>query len=508
MGLSKTCLEQHEKENACTRRWLSWGVLGATSLHVGLIPLMEYVPPQFLTLEEEPVIELIVTDVPELEPELEELAPIPEPQAATLAARAQVAAPPPPAIEAAPPLSTIEADVEPLQEDASEEPEAPEIVEADEDVDEEVEDDEIETVATESRDNFDPERARNLLSRFRGNNGSAQGDPNGVAEGVPNGSPNGTGTEVAATGPSNSGPANTSGRAGRGGSTTVSCRRCRKPDYPREALEQGIEGQPTVIAEYDSQGRVTSVRLRTSSGHAALDRAALEAARRYRFETGGQSGEVPIDIPFVIEGSERYERVTERGDRESTQVPSQNAVTPPEEPTTSSLPDEESTDPASETQSDPDNPVNEDAIDNDALETSPDNAVNSQDEDESEESTPSPESSPESSTDASQPASGESPAAEGDRSSTTPSSESESAPSSSEDSANTAPTPTPAPSSSPAPTPAPASDAAPAPTPAPAPASAPPPTSAPVSEPAPAPASAPPLTSAPVSEPAPESESE
>ncbi|MEM9219041.1 MAG: energy transducer TonB [Cyanobacteria bacterium P01_F01_bin.150] len=106
------------------------------------------------------------------------------------------------------------------------------------------------------------------------------------------------------------------------GPVQVSCRRgrrgCPAAEYPEEALDQGIEGEVGIVAEFDERGRVTGVRLISSSGNAALDQAALEAVRRYRFDTGGNSGEVPINIPFVIDDSDSAFDVDERGDRFSS----------------------------------------------------------------------------------------------------------------------------------------------------------------------------------------------
>lgn len=49
--------------------------------------------------------------------------------------------------------------------------------------------------------------------------------------------------------------------------------------YPREAIEQGLEGQATVLLFLDESGNVIAARLERSSGHALLDDAAVSAAR-------------------------------------------------------------------------------------------------------------------------------------------------------------------------------------------------------------------------------------
>lgn len=100
----------------------------------------------------------------------------------------------------------------------------------------------------------------------------------------------------------------------------MSCRQCGRPAYPAAALDAGIEGQPIVRAQFDSNGNVTGVILERPSGNAALDQAALSAVRNWQFDTGGQSGSVPVEIPFVIEGSERHQEAQQQGDRNAATV--------------------------------------------------------------------------------------------------------------------------------------------------------------------------------------------
>lgn len=66
------------------------------------------------------------------------------------------------------------------------------------------------------------------------------------------------------------------------------------PDYPAAALRAGIEGRVIVRVELTGDGRVSAAAVRTSSGHAALDAAALEAVRRWRFEPVGEAPSKPV----------------------------------------------------------------------------------------------------------------------------------------------------------------------------------------------------------------------
>lgn len=50
--------------------------------------------------------------------------------------------------------------------------------------------------------------------------------------------------------------------------------------YPPEAIKRGLEGEVILLLQLSVEGRVVSASIARSSGHALLDQAALEAARR------------------------------------------------------------------------------------------------------------------------------------------------------------------------------------------------------------------------------------
>jgi len=50
--------------------------------------------------------------------------------------------------------------------------------------------------------------------------------------------------------------------------------------YPRAAIERGLEGRVVLLLKLDAGGRVVDVEVADSSGHALLDAAARQAARR------------------------------------------------------------------------------------------------------------------------------------------------------------------------------------------------------------------------------------
>ncbi|WP_131989266.1 energy transducer TonB [Chthoniobacter flavus] len=78
-----------------------------------------------------------------------------------------------------------------------------------------------------------------------------------------------------------------------------------KPPYPAEARAQRIEGVVMLLVAVDAEGRVTSASVSQGSGHAMLDRAALEAVHTWRFSPATQNGrpvsatvEIPIRFNF------------------------------------------------------------------------------------------------------------------------------------------------------------------------------------------------------------------
>lgn len=73
------------------------------------------------------------------------------------------------------------------------------------------------------------------------------------------------------------------------------------PAYPRSARRAGLEGVVKINALVDASGVVTSAEVLVSSGHTALDQAALEAVRRALFAPALQEGRrVPCRIVIPI----------------------------------------------------------------------------------------------------------------------------------------------------------------------------------------------------------------
>ena len=76
------------------------------------------------------------------------------------------------------------------------------------------------------------------------------------------------------------------------------------PVYPREALRRGVGGTVRVQATVSPDGSVERMDVADSSGNRYLDRAAMEAVRRWRFKPAMRNGQpvsetVTIPIEFA-----------------------------------------------------------------------------------------------------------------------------------------------------------------------------------------------------------------
>jgi protein TonB len=77
----------------------------------------------------------------------------------------------------------------------------------------------------------------------------------------------------------------------------------RPPTYPALALRRHDEGQVLLEVSVSPEGQPTAVTLRHSSTHDALDQAAIEAVRQWRFVPAmrnsvavAATAEVPVDF--------------------------------------------------------------------------------------------------------------------------------------------------------------------------------------------------------------------
>lgn len=67
------------------------------------------------------------------------------------------------------------------------------------------------------------------------------------------------------------------------------------PDYPQSARRRGYEGLVVLSVTVGTDGRAREITVKGSSGYELLDRAALDAVRRWRFDPATRRG-----VPFVM----------------------------------------------------------------------------------------------------------------------------------------------------------------------------------------------------------------
>jgi protein TonB len=78
-----------------------------------------------------------------------------------------------------------------------------------------------------------------------------------------------------------------------------------RPSYPATARRLGIEGTSMLRVFVAADGRVADVQVDQSAGHPDLDRAAMDAVRRWKFEPGRRGSEpvgmwVRLPVQFVL----------------------------------------------------------------------------------------------------------------------------------------------------------------------------------------------------------------
>ena len=323
MSLSSTCRSQHAKEDTATKRWLFVGLCTAVGAHLSLLPLLTLNLPGSTT-ETANRISVVVTGPADLQGEVNKKI-VPPKQVLNFADKAEPSlAPQPPGSEplgAQPtePLKSVEdtpvkAEAARVKAPAASESNSPtqdtETSKIAHSINQssltESQPDSAETEQTEtptvpntqnnSSRNNSPSAPSAALGRDRPDSSDRSGSSATAPETV-NPSPN---SETLTTGASRLGPAMSVSR-----SNPLSCRRCGQPQYPEAALASGIGGKLVISLNYDENGNALGAVLQQSSGNAAIDQAALDAARTYEFNTGGKSGQILLDFEFGIGNSRR-----------------------------------------------------------------------------------------------------------------------------------------------------------------------------------------------------------
>jgi protein TonB len=91
-----------------------------------------------------------------------------------------------------------------------------------------------------------------------------------------------------------------------GASVDISSKNMNPPKYPPAAYREGIQGEVVLIVDVDANGNVTNVAVEKSSRNRDLDRAAMDAARKWRFNPSiknGQksAGRVRVPVAFRLQ---------------------------------------------------------------------------------------------------------------------------------------------------------------------------------------------------------------
>ena len=157
-----------------------------------------------------------------------------------------------------------------------------------------------------------------LASELTAPSDSADTTSSAAAKSVGDGT-SGTGTGGNGSGANGAGPGNGSGNGAGSGSgssasgivlTQARYRETPRPDYPENARREGREGRVLLRVLVDTQGRSKRVEINASSGSDALDRAAAEAIKSWRFHPA-RHGEQPVEswlrvpIEFHLQDSKR-----------------------------------------------------------------------------------------------------------------------------------------------------------------------------------------------------------
>lgn len=74
-------------------------------------------------------------------------------------------------------------------------------------------------------------------------------------------------------------------------------------EYPAMARQMALQGTVVLRVVIAGDGSLTSVQVSASSGHASLDKAAMNAVRRaspFRAPAGYGLGQVSIEVPLVF----------------------------------------------------------------------------------------------------------------------------------------------------------------------------------------------------------------
>lgn len=281
MDASKIFEQQRAKEQKSLRRFLLYGGAGSLLLHGWLLGQSVLLPKATLTESQEDAIELTVVEPPP-DIKLSEDPPPPPPEEARVE---------PEPVAVVPQIPTLDTPT----------PDPPKS-------------------NNETLDKPESEVTKDDAAVAKGKPNPA---PNPL-DGIFNGNPNSTGNTNAWNNlfkrpdppkPSAAAPAAPPPPQPRKREKIRCIENCRAV-YPESLRGKNVQGDPKVIFDVDASGNVSNVRLRSSSGNAELDAAAIEQAKKMKLtpSEGGRQN-VPGRVDFQIEGSD-YQRQSQERQRQ------------------------------------------------------------------------------------------------------------------------------------------------------------------------------------------------
>jgi bla regulator protein BlaR1 len=120
----------------------------------------------------------------------------------------------------------------------------------------------------------------------------------------------------------------------QGDDTEVAYRQLHPPKYPRDAVEQRLQGDVLVQVEVLSDGAAGQLSVSVSSGSGLLDEAALEAVSKWQFHPAKRAGtpivsSIQVPVRFSLDETGAG---ASTGDPTSYRAPSYRRLSPPEYP--------------------------------------------------------------------------------------------------------------------------------------------------------------------------------
>ena len=106
----------------------------------------------------------------------------------------------------------------------------------------------------------------------------------------------------------------------------ITSRNMNPPRYPPAAFRAGIQGEVVLVVDVDAAGRVANVAVETSSRNRDLDRAAMEAARKWSFNAAKSeegmpmAGRIRVPVTFALGGDVPPNGAVQQGGSASLQA--------------------------------------------------------------------------------------------------------------------------------------------------------------------------------------------